>query len=60
MFHLLKFGFYALVIALVIFLYWFLPKYSYVQKNPGYCVNLTRNLYYCGTSADLQSFFNTK
>ncbi len=40
-------------------LFWFLPKYSYVQKNPGYCTNLTKHLYYCGTKADLKQMFET-
>jgi len=60
MFKLLKLLFYALIIALIAFLYWFLPKYSFVQKNPGYCVNLTQHLYYCGSGADLQKLFNAK
>lgn len=47
-------------IAAVIFgLFWFMPKYSYVQKNPGYCANLTKHLYYCGTQADLKTMFET-
>lgn len=54
----LKFLFYAIVIALVVFLWWFLPKYSYVHKNPGYCTNLTQHLYYCGTNAGLDKLFN--
>lgn len=57
MFRTLKYFFYALVIALVVFLYWFLPKYSFVQKNPGYCANLTTHLYYCGSQTDLQTLF---
>jgi hypothetical protein len=49
-----------LLIALTIWaLFWFLPKYSYVQKNPGYCANLTKHLYYCGTQADLKAMFET-
>ena len=49
-----------LLIALAIWgLFWFLPKYSYVQKNPGYCANLTKHLYYCGTQADLKQMFET-
>ena len=57
MFRLLKLFFYAIVIALLVFLYWFLPKYSYVHKNPGYCVNLTHNLYYCGNNSGLDKLF---
>jgi hypothetical protein len=57
MFKLLKIFFYAVVIFVIWFLYWFLPKYSFVQKNPGYCVNLTKNLYYCGSNAGLNKVF---
>ena len=57
MFRTLKYLFYAVVVALVIFLFWFLPKYSFVQKNPGYCANLTKHLYYCGSDADLDTLF---
>lgn len=57
MLHLVKYVMYLLIAAGVVFLYWFLPKYSYVQKNPGYCVNLTKHLYYCGTGADLNKVF---
>jgi hypothetical protein len=53
----LKLFFYLVIIVLVIFLYWFLPKYSFVQKNPGYCANLTTHLYYCGSQTDLQDLF---
>lgn len=60
MFRLLKLFFYAIVIGVVVFLYWFLPKYSFVQKNPGYCAHLTKHLYYCGDSSNLDSLFNTK
>jgi hypothetical protein len=57
MLHLAKFLIYGIIIAAVIFLYWFLPKYSFVQKNPGYCAPLTDHLYYCGSGADLQGLF---
>jgi hypothetical protein len=53
-----KLTLYALIGATIIFLYWFLPKYSLVQKNPGYCAPLTDHLYYCGTEADLGSMFS--
>jgi hypothetical protein len=43
---------------LIAFLYWFLPKYSFINKNPGYCVNLTKHLYYCGNEAGLDKLFN--
>ena len=58
MFRLLKYILYAAIIVLIVFLYWFLPKYSFVHKNPGYCANLTAHLYYCGDSTDLTKLFN--
>lgn len=54
----LKYFFYLLIILLIAFLYWFLPKYSFINKNPGYCVNLTKHLYYCGNEAGLDKLFN--
>ncbi len=59
MFKIGKLLLYAVIILAVIFLYWFLPKYSFVKKNPGFCTNLTNNIYYCGTKADLNSLFET-
>jgi len=53
-----KYFFYLLIILLIAFLYWFLPKYSFINKNPGYCVNLTKHLYYCGNEAGLDKLFN--
>lgn len=58
MVKLLKTFFYTVLILVIIFLYWFLPKYSFVSKNPGYCVNLTKNIYYCGNNAGLDKLFN--
>jgi predicted membrane chloride channel (bestrophin family) len=55
---LIKLLLYLIVIVVIFFLYWFLPKYSYISKNPGYCVNLTKNIYYCGNNAGLDKFFN--
>lgn len=54
-----KYLVYLGIIAIIAGLFWFLPKYSYVQKNPGYCANLTKHLYYCGTQADLKKMFET-
>ncbi len=54
-----KYVIYLVIAALIWGLFWFLPKYSYVQKNPGYCTNLTEHLYYCGTQADLKEMFET-
>ncbi len=59
MFKIAKLLIYVAIAAAILGLFWFLPKYSYVQKNPGYCVNLTKNLYYCGTQADLKQMFET-
>lgn len=55
----LKILLYLIIILIILFLYWFLPKYSYVSKNPGYCVNLTSHLYYCGNQAGLDKLFGT-
>lgn len=57
MFRLLKWFFYLVIALVIAFLFWFLPKYSYVAKNPGYCVNLTKSLYYCGNNANLDKLF---
>ena len=57
MFKHLKHFFYLVIIIIVVFLYWFLPKYSLVAKNPGYCVSLTKHLYYCGNEAGLDKLF---
>jgi hypothetical protein len=57
MFKIVKYLMYLGLAAVILGLFWFLPKYSYVQKNPGYCANLTKHLYYCGTSADLKTMF---
>jgi len=53
----IKLVFYILIAGVILFLYWFLPKYSFINKNPGYCVALTKNLYYCGNNAALDTFF---
>jgi hypothetical protein len=58
MLKLAKYAVYLGIAAIIWGLFWFMPKYSYVQKNPGYCVNLTKNLYYCGNEADLKNMFN--
>ena len=59
MLHHLKWLLYLAIIIIIAFLYWFLPKYSFVAKNPGYCVNLTKNIYYCGNEAGLDRLFNS-
>jgi hypothetical protein len=58
MFAFLKRLFYVALVLAAVFLYWFLPKYSFISKNPGYCVNLTSHLYYCGNQAELDKLFN--
>ena len=55
--RLLKFCLYLLLASIIIFLYWFLPKYSFIAKNPGFCVPLTKNIYYCGSQAALDKLF---
>jgi hypothetical protein len=57
MFKSIKIIFYIFIALLVLFLYWFLPKYSYITKNPGYCVNLTSHIYYCGNNTGLDKLF---
>lgn len=57
MLRLFKYFFYLAIFIVIVILYWFLPKYTYIQKNPGYCVHLTNNFYYCGNSAGLDKLF---
>lgn len=57
MFKTAKWVLYLVIAVAVLFLYWFLPKYAYVHKNPGYCTNLTQHLYYCGNDAGLDKLF---
>lgn len=59
MFRIAKYLFYVLVVGVVVFLVWFLPKYSYVQKNPGYCVALTQNFYYCGNESNVADVYGS-
>ncbi|MCX6797218.1 MAG: hypothetical protein NTX98_01940 [Candidatus Doudnabacteria bacterium] len=58
MFKTLKLTLYLIILVVIIFLYWFLPKYSYIHKNPGSCVILTKSLYYCGNDAGLDKLFD--
>ncbi len=60
MFHLLKYLIYALIAAAIVFLYWYYPKYSFVKKNPSFCTNLTKNIYYCGSSSEAEKLFKTQ
>lgn len=57
MFRLLKLIFYAFVISALAFAVWFMPKYSYVQKNPSFCTQLTTHLFYCGNASDAAQLF---
>ena len=58
-FKLFKHLVFILLIALAVFAYWFVPKYSFVKNNPGYCTHLTAQIYYCGIDANLESMFKT-
>jgi len=58
MFKFLKMVLYAVIAAIIIFLYWFLPKYAFINKNPGFCVNLTSHIYYCGNQKMLDGMLN--
>ena len=60
MFRLFKLTFYLFLVAAALFLYWFLPKYSFISKNPGYCVRLSQHLFYCGNDSRLDRMFNSK
>jgi hypothetical protein len=60
MFRAIKTVFVILIIATVAFLYWFLPKYNFIKKNPSFCVALSNNVYYCGGTAQMQKLFETK
>jgi hypothetical protein len=57
MFKIAKYLIYLLIGLAIYGLIWFVPKYNYVKKNPGYCANLTKNLYYCGDESDLKQVF---
>ncbi len=58
MFKLLKIFFYALIVLVIGFLYWFLPKYNFIHKNPQYCVKISDHIYYCGTNSNIDKFYN--
>jgi hypothetical protein len=60
MLRIFKFALYVIIALLVVFFAWFTPKYSYVQKNPGFCVGLTKNLYYCGSESGIGDLFKEK
>lgn len=54
MFKLIKLFFLIIIIGAVAGYFWLTPKLKYVKDNPGFCVNLTTQLFYCGTEADLK------
>jgi len=60
MFRILKLVLIILIAGGIAFLYWFLPKYSFVQKNPSFCTNLTAHLYYCGNGTDVKKLFESQ
>lgn len=60
MFKAIKTIFYLGLILGAVFLYWFIPKYSFIQKNPGFCAKLTSQLYYCGQDSNIDALFKTK
>lgn len=58
MFRIIRYIFYLAVIGAGLLLWWFLPKYNYVHKNPQYCAKLGEHFYYCGTETHLEKFFD--
>lgn len=57
MFHFIKHLIYLAIVIGVVGYLWFLPKLNYIRKNPGYCAELTKNLYWCGNAAEVDKFF---
>lgn len=60
MFKIIKLLIYAAIIAAIVGYFWILPKLEFIKKNPGFCTQLTNNLYYCGDGADIKNLFNEK
>jgi hypothetical protein len=56
-FKLIKLVIYAAIIAIVVGYFWALPKLDFIHNNPGFCAQLTKNLYYCGDKAQVQDMF---
>lgn len=54
MFKLIKLLLFLILVAGVAGYFWLMPKYQYIKDNPGFCVNLTEQIFYCGTEADLK------
>ena len=59
MFKLIKIIIYIAIIGAVAAYIWALPKLNFIKKNPGFCTQLSHNLYYCGDKADAQKLFET-
>lgn len=55
--RILKITLWILFALLALLLYWFLPKYSFISKNPQYCVHVTAHFYYCGSHSNIDSFY---
>jgi hypothetical protein len=58
MFRAIKWLLIVVLVSAGAFAYWFVPKYSLINKNPSYCVELSQHIYYCGNDAKLDSIFN--
>lgn len=57
MFHFIKHIIYLVIVVAIVGYLWFLPKLNYIRENPGYCAKLTDNLYWCGSGAEIDKFF---
>jgi hypothetical protein len=57
MFRAIRWMFYLLIVLVIVFLYWFLPKYSFIKANPTFCTKLTANIWYCGSGSDLGKIY---
>ncbi len=56
-FKIVKYIIYIAIIATIAGYFWALPKLDFIKKNPGFCTQLTHNLYYCGDKADAKQMF---
>jgi hypothetical protein len=59
-FKIIKLLIYAAILALVVSYFWALPKLNFVKEHPGFCTQLTKNLYYCGDAADVKAMFQVQ
>lgn len=55
--RLIKIFFWLLFLAVFLFLFWFMPKYAYIRRNPGFCVQLVSRLYFCGEQSGMNDLF---